>query len=337
MRYSHRLFLYAPFVILLIITTIAVLRWRQITNEWEVKLLAANNGHEIAPGITLHFASEKIGGVPFNVDLVLNNFVVTVKSVHGTISLKSEHFAVHALTYGRKQQVMEAAGLQTLTWTNAEGVTHSFAFTPGLLRASAIESKRQLIRFDLDLETFGSRQLNCARAQLHIRKAPDRDVLEFTISADDLRVPYRSAVLSHAHAVGRIAPATPLSRLLSADDQLLRALAYWRSANGRLQLDRAILRWDTTSLLTSGALTLDNNYRLNGRMDMDVLPAGGWKPTFLSETHLIKILQRLIDEFSKTKTPPASLLLSLDIHNGAAIVKSARVNRTRTIGIHPAL
>ena len=325
MRYSNRLFLYAPFVILLIIAAAAMLRWRQITNDWQVKLLAANNGHEIAPGITLHFASEKIGGFPFNVDLVLNNLVVAVKSMHGPISLRSEHFAIHALTYGRKQQVMEAAGLQTLTWTNAEGVTHRFAFTPGSLRASAIESKRELTRFDLDIETFGSRQLTCARAQLHIRKAPDADRLEFKISADDLRVPHRSAVLSRAYAVGRIAPATPLSRLLSADDQLLRALTYWRSSDGRLRLDRAVVRWDTTSLLTSGALTLDDNYRLGGHLDMDVLPTRGWKPTLLSETPFTTTLQQLTDEFSKTRAPLASLLLSLDIHNGAAIVMSARI------------
>ena len=114
MRYSNRVFLYAPFVILLILATVAMIRWRDVAHKWETKLLAANSGSEIAPGVTLHFASEEIGGFPFNVDVVLNHLAIAMQSTRGPISLASERFAIHSLTYGRAQQVMEAAGLQTI-------------------------------------------------------------------------------------------------------------------------------------------------------------------------------------------------------------------------------
>ena len=121
MRYSNRLFLYAPFAVLLIIAAAAMLRWREVADQWQTKLLAANRGEEIAPGVTLHFTSEEIGGFPFNLDIVLDKFVLAVRSTRGPISLESERFAIHALTYGRTQQVMESAGLQILIWTDAEG------------------------------------------------------------------------------------------------------------------------------------------------------------------------------------------------------------------------
>ena len=151
MRYSNRLFLYAPFAVLLIIAAAAMLRWREVADQWQTKLLAANRGEEIAPGVTLHFTSEEIGGFPFNLDIVLDKFVLAIRSTRGPISLESERFAIHALTYGRTQQVMEAAGLQILIWTDAEGGAHRFTFVPGSLRASAIERDGRLTRFTVSI------------------------------------------------------------------------------------------------------------------------------------------------------------------------------------------
>src|SRR5438477_11518857 len=167
MHYSNRLFLYAPFVVLLVLAAAAMLRWRQVADQWETELPPANRGHEITPGVSLHFDSEAIGGFPFNLDVVLVHMVLAVQSTRGPISLESERFAIHALTYGRAQQIFEAAGTQTVSWTDAEGATHRFVFVPGSLRASAIERDGQLARFDLDLDEFGSRALAAARAQFH--------------------------------------------------------------------------------------------------------------------------------------------------------------------------
>jgi hypothetical protein len=225
MRYSNRLFLYAPFVVLLIIAAAMMLRWRQVADRWETELLSANHGREIAPGVSLHFDSEDIGGFPFNLDVRLNRMVLAVRSTRGPISLASERFAIHALTYGRAQQIFEAAGTQTVSWTDAEGRAHRFVLLPGSLRASAIEREGRLARFDLDLNEFRSPALTGGRAQFHLRRTPDHDALDVVVRADDLRGKSSDAVLPRVTIAGRIVPAKSLSSLLSAHDEWRRSQA----------------------------------------------------------------------------------------------------------------
>jgi hypothetical protein len=323
MRYSNRLFLYAPFVILLIIAAVAMIRWREAVNQWETKLIAANSGGEIAPGVTLHFASERIGGFPFNVDVVLNKLVVAVQSTRGPISLESERFAIHALTYGRAQQVMEADGLQTITWTDAEGDAHRFALVPGSLRASAIENDGHLARFDLDLHAFGSRVLTGARAQLHIRAAPGRKALDFVIRADDLRVKSPDAVLSQVTIEGRMMPSAPLSPLLSGRDAWRDALERWRAADGALRLDQIDIVWDASHIAGSGLFALDDSNRVRGGMKVQLSAAKRWKPTHLVWSAFTSALQEMV----KANVQRSSLPLSLDIHGGAATVQAAGHSR----------
>jgi hypothetical protein len=329
MRYSSRLFLYAPFVILLLIAAVAMLRWRQVATEWETKLLAANRGAEIAPGVTLHFASEDISGFPFNLDVVFDNLALSVRSTRGPISLASEHFAIHALTYGRAQQIFEAAGRQILTWTDAGGEGHRFAFVPGTMRASAIENDGRLARFDLDLNTLASPVLTGARAQLHIRAA--RDLLDFVILADDLRVASAADALPHFELRGRMTQATPLAALLSGRDEWRRALTRWSVANGMFQLDSVNVTGRDSQLTGEGALRFDGAHRLSGTLRMHVSDAGQWRPTRLVAAPFTSALQELVD--AAPKAPSSSLPLSLDVHNGAAIVSAPGKSRSAgTIG-----
>ena len=325
MRYSNRLFLYAPFAVLLIIAAAAMLRWREVADEWQTKLLAANRGKEIAPGVTLHFASEEIGGFPFNLDIVLDKFVLAVRSTRGPISLESERFAIHALTYGRTQQVMEAAGLQILIWTDAEGGAHRFTFVPGSLRASAIERDGRLTRFDLDLSEFASSAFTGARAQLHLRAAPDRDALDFLIRADDLRVRSRGAALPHVDIEGKITPAKPLSALLSGNDEWRKALGRWRVADGALRLDQTDITWDTSHVAGNGSFAFDASNHMRGAMEMQLSDVRQWRPTHLVGNPFTFALQDLVESIPRGSS--SRLLLSLDIHSGAAMLRAAGKSR----------
>jgi hypothetical protein len=325
MRYSNRVFLYAPLLVLLIIATAAMIRWEQLAHQWETRLLAANRGAQIAPGVTLHFASEQIGGFPFNLDVVLNRVVIAVQSTRCPILLASERFAIHALTYGRAQQVMEAAGPQTITWTDAEGAMYRFAFLPGAMRASAIERDGRLARFDLDLSEFGSRALTGARAQLHIRASPERDAVDFAIRAADLRGKSSNTVLSNIEIAGRITPAAPLSPLLFARDEWRNTLNRWRGANGLLRLDTIKIGWDASRLAGSGLLSLDQSHRIRGEVTMQLSAAEPWKPTQLVQSPFTSALQELANASPRESAAPR--LLSLDIHNGAAIVRTAGQSR----------
>jgi hypothetical protein len=325
-RYSSRLFLYAPFVILLTIAAIAMFRWRQLATEWETKLVAANRGQEIAPGVTLHFSSQEVGGFPFNLDVVLNNFVLSVQSTRGPLSLRSEQFAIHALTYGRAQQIFEAAGTQSLIWTDAEGGAHRFIFVPGTMRASAIEKDGRFSRFDLDVESFGSRLLTGGRAQFHIRTATDPNALDFVIRADDLRLRPSGAVLPHVDFEGRITPIAPLYSLLSGRDEWRKAIGYWRTARGALRLEHLALEWDDSHLAATGTFAIDEDNRLSGKLAMQLSGAPQWKPTRLVETPFTSALQELANAFPQQISSPVPL--SLDIHNGAAIVSAPGKSRS---------
>jgi len=304
-----------------------MIRWRELANDWQARLLAANNGHEIAPGVTLHFASEEIGGFPFNLDAIFDKNVISVQSTRGSFSLASEHFAIHALTYGRDQQVMEAAGLQTLTWTDAVGGTHRFDFVPGSLHASAIENDGRLVRFDLDLTALQSSSLIAGRAQFHLRAAPDRNALDFVIRADDIRTPLaRAAVLPLLTIAGRMIPAAPLSPLLSGHDAWRHALGDWRSKDGVMRLDDVDIEWGASHLTASGALAIDAANRLSGKVKMQLSDAQQWEPTRLVEIPFTAALQETARVAPQEAQSP--LPLTLDIHNGATIVFARGVSRS---------
>ena len=326
MRYSSRLFLYAPFVVLLVIAAVAMLRWRQLATEWEMKLLAANRGQEIAPGVTLHFASENISGFPFNLDVVFDRLVLAVQSTTGPATLESEHFAIHALTYGRAQQIFEAAGTQILTWTDAESGKHRFVFVPGTMRASAIEQNGRLARFDLDLNEVASQALTAARAQMHMRVAPDRDALDFSIGADDVRVKSGEDTLPRLELAGQMTQAAQLSPLLSGRDEWRRALAGWRDVNGVFRLDRLDVADLHSRLMARGTLRLDDTNRPSGTVSMKISNASQWNPTRAVSSRFTSALQELANSVSKRFVAPLSL--SLDIHNGAAIVSTREKSRS---------
>jgi len=197
MRYSSRFFLYAPFLVLIVIAIAAMLRWWTVADAFESWLLHAN-GREIAPGIRLRFASEEMGGFPFRVDTVLSG-----RRARGEVRarigfLARRRFAIHGLTYGRVQEIFEAGGVQTLSWTMPGGAAGRLVFTPGSLRASAILAEGALARF----------RSRCSRFQLtgdfrRARAAPS-SARAFT-RHDRHRDQCRSAS-SRAGIAGRVRP-----------------------------------------------------------------------------------------------------------------------------------
>src|SRR6476661_125023 len=147
MRYSSRFFLYAPILGLLLLAAIAMTNW-WLTASALAKHLDAVNRHEIMPGVRFSFSEKRLAGFPFRMDTLLKNLRVEIAEVGGPVVWTSDEFAMHVLAYGRVQAVLEAAGRQTLSWHDANGSPHSFAFLPGTFRASALLQRGKLIRFD---------------------------------------------------------------------------------------------------------------------------------------------------------------------------------------------
>lgn len=274
MRYSNRLFLYAPILVLLALAITASLRWQAVAGGMET-WLRQHNGHEIAPGVTLHFASETVRGFPFNVDAVLANVTFQVKSARTSGSWHADGFAIHELTFGRAQQIYEAAGTQTVSWIDAEGGAHRLAFVPGSLMASAILSRGRLVRFDLDLNGIASSDISGTRLQLHFRKAPDRDAIDIVASADQLHLapalqPGFGSTLRHAVIDATLSPAAPFAALFEGNDVWDRALETWRRDNGVLRLGKLEMDWTGVQIRASGGLGLDSARRPKAMLSLDM-------------------------------------------------------------------
>lgn len=273
MSYSNRLFLYAPLVVLLGLAIAAALRWEIVSGGLET-WFRLHNGHEIAPGVTLHFATESVTGFPFNVDAVLTNVTFEVRSARTSASWHTDGFAMHELTFGRTQQVYEAAGTQTVSWIDADGGNHRLVFVPGSLMASAILSGRRLVRFDLDLNGIGSREISGARLQLHFRKARDRDAIEVAASAEQIQLaPVLQmgfgTVLQNARLTATLTPAAPLGRLFEGGDIWDRALEAWRCKNGAIRFDTLETNWNGVQTHAAGSLGLDDSHILAGGLALD--------------------------------------------------------------------
>lgn len=327
-RYSSRLFLYGPFVLLLALAVASVINWWQLAHHLERQLVEASEGREIAPGVTLHFASETIGGCPFNLDTILQDVTIAVNAARAPLVWHTDRFAIHSLTYGRAQSIFEAAGTQTLTWTDFEGEAHRFVFEPGSLRASAIVQRGHLVRFDLDLNEIGGRELSGARAQLHLRQSPVQDAIDVVASVDalrlapDLRTGFGADIL-HLSVTGRIRPATGLSRLLSGKDEWRNAANTWRTEDGSFVLDRVDLATGQIDAEGSGTASLDADHRPAGALDLIVV-----HPQRLAPGEGSRFAHALL-ELSKEDSPKGPLNVLVNVQGGATTLWRPDAPRTR--------
>ena len=240
MKYSSRFFLYAPLGLFLAIALGVGIQW-WLAASFLAARLQAMNGHQIAPGVTMRFASRSIAGFPFSLDTVFRGVSLRIDTPHGPTEWRSEEFAMHALTYGRDETIFEAAGKQELRWTTYDGSRRALVFAVGSLRASAISDLGGLARFDLDLVGFGSTALMARRLQFHVRR-DGADKVELAVMADDVRIsPRRCLGLGDRLAAGRLTGTVTRARAFSAlragTQDWGSAVANWRAAGGLFRID----------------------------------------------------------------------------------------------------
>ena len=328
LRYSSRLFLYGPFVLLLALAVASVANWWHLAHRLESQLTEANRGREIVPGITLHFASETIGGCPFNLDAVLEDVTLTVKAARGPLVWHTDRFAIHALTYGRAQSIFEAAGTQSLTWTDLEGKDHRFVFVPRSLRASAILQRGHLVRFDLDLNEIGGRDLSGARAQLHLRQSPVQNAIDLAVSADALHLAPElqagfDANIAHLSVAGRLRPATSLLGLLSGKDEWRNSANTWRTEEGSFLVDRIDLATGQIDAEGHGTVSVDGDHKLSGSLDIAFVHLQRFERARGS-----RFADALL-QLSKEDLPNGRLHVVVNVQGGAATVSSKNTPHRR--------
>jgi len=232
MKYSSRFFLYAPVAVFTLLCLAACVTW-WVKAAALTDRLAAVNGREVMPGVTLSFTAQKVGGFPFNLDTEISGFTIAVTTPNGPTRWSSEKFAIHALTYGRDETIFEAAGRQRLQWTKQDGTHRKLDFVVGALRASAIVRHGLLDRFDLDLVGFGSTAFIAQRLQFHARRN-NKSALDVLVMADGLTAcPHH--VVRHATTITNAETVAPL---LSGTESYRAAIASWRTAGSGVMTDK---------------------------------------------------------------------------------------------------
>ena len=237
MKYSSRFFLYAPLGLFLAIALGVGIQWWLVASALSARLQAMN-GHEIAPGITLHFASRTISGFPFNLDTVFRDLSLRIDTPHGPTEWRSEEFAMHALTYGRDETIFEAAGKQELRWTKDDGSKRALVFAVGSLHASAIGDRAGLTRFDLDIVGFGSKAMTARRLQFHIRHDKD-NTLDLAVMADGTTIapgtcPNLGDGVDRVTVGSTITRADSFSALRLGTQRWEAAVKQWRTVGGKV-------------------------------------------------------------------------------------------------------
>ncbi|HEY2071056.1 MAG TPA: DUF2125 domain-containing protein [Rhizomicrobium sp.] len=278
MRFSHRAFLYGPFALLVILALSVMVYWWFAARAVD-GFLAESNGQAVAPGVTLKFAGKHIQGFPFRIDAMLDDVELDVQTSQGPASWHSQHFVMHALTYGPSQAIYEAAGVQTLRWTGLDGQKHVWSFTPGLLRASSFTQATGptagLARFDLDVIAIRSPELNADRFQFHIRRNPTHDGFDIAVSGQNIHLaPLLQSGFGDTISVLSVdasaAPATPLASLFAGKGDWRASLENWRTHNGALKLNALQVNWNTLKANASGQLSLDAQHRPTGTVDVNL-------------------------------------------------------------------
>jgi hypothetical protein len=274
MKYSHRFFLYAPVAAIIVLATLVSVYWYETAHAFGRKLDALN-GHEIAPGVTFHFTSRKLGGFPFRVDAVLENMRFDVTSPKGPASWKAEHFALHMLDYGRAQFIFEAAGKQAITWHDGKGAVQHLHFTPALLRASAIASHGALARFDVELYGAVTKSGSVAHTELHIRRNPKADQFDMVFMADDVHLApqMRTAlgdVIAKLRLKAKLVPAESWHNFLAGKTGWRKAAETWRAADGALDIAKLEVAWGKADATGKGAMTLDHAHRPTGLIKLHI-------------------------------------------------------------------
>jgi len=237
-KYSSRFWLYAPITVFLLLAAATMIHWQLAAGAFEKKL-AAIKGHEAIPGVILDWSSVAVGGFPFRLDANFTDLRITGAGAHGPFAWNSEKFALHALTYGRKQLVYEAAGKQDVRWTWANGKEQHAAFLPATMRGSSIQDAKGLSRFDLDIVDLGGNSFAIGRLQFHMRRDPDGRDLDLVFRTDALQLDrVKLGNLQLSVTLSRLEALLPLLRGEAGWPQAVRN---WRAQGGSAKLANGVL------------------------------------------------------------------------------------------------
>jgi hypothetical protein len=278
--YSHRIFMYGPVALLVLLVAGYSLYWQASADTLRAKLDAAN-GREIMPGVTFAFAEKTVGGYPFRLDAVLSGVTFAHKGAQGETAWRTEKLALHMQSYGAGHFLFEAAGLQSFAWPDENGISRVLYVTPGTARASAILQDGRLYRFDLDMVAAEAqdaaltappgRNVAVKRAQFHLRAREDH-TLDVAIKLEGARIgpgfaPALGADLPLIMLKGSLSHGEMLATLLAGNDSAANACEAWRKTGGAFDVAGFSLKWGEAVADATATLAFDSDHRVMGAID----------------------------------------------------------------------
>ena len=237
-KYSSRFWLYAPISLVLLLAAAVMIHWWMLAAAFEKKL-AALKGHQAVPGIVIDWGSVEVGGFPFRLEAGFSNLRLEGAGAHGPFAWTSEKFALHALTYGRRQIVYEAAGAQDVRWTWSNGKMQHVSFVPGTMRGSSVLDAKGLNRFDLDVAALGGQSFAIDRLQFHMRRDPDGTDLDLMFRTDGLQL--ERVKMGNLQLYVTLSQIEALMPLLRGEARWPQAARQWRAQGGKAKLSNGLL------------------------------------------------------------------------------------------------
>jgi hypothetical protein len=335
MNLTTRFFIYAPFALFVALALGLTIRWFSEAQAFSARLDRLN-GHIVMPGVSLHFSTKRITGFPFRLDAVFKDIEIDIETPHGPSSWRAEDFALHRLTYGADKTLFEAAGRQSLSWSDEARNRHTIPFAVGSVRASAIENDKGLERFDLEAVALGSPALSAEDAQLHIRKDPAGDAVDLFVAANNVMLGPK-LISSFGSTIARVllsakfTPGRAIAPLLGGRVDWPSTVAAQR-ADERLDIDQLELAFDRLDATGKGTFSLDAAIRPQGVLDFKIVRLAKFLAAAREGGAKTRLAKALLDRAAKAGSDEMGRLgLVLGVKDGIVYVGDEPVGTVMSV------
>jgi|SRR5579871_1414359 len=274
MNFTARFFIYAPFALFILLALGVTVLWFSQAGAFSHRLDNLN-GHKLMPGVTLRYASKRVEGFPFRLDVIFHDVEIEIDTPHGPSAWRTQNLALHRLTYDTGTTVFEAAGDQSLLWTDETGRHHAAPVAIGAVHASAVEASDGLSRFDLVGAGIRMRSTEIDRLELHLRRQKDGGEIEIYLAAGDMHEPANAILGEHVSQLsllGDVVPQKPLAKLASGDEDWPTAFRRLEASGGRFDVKAFDAAFGRVHARAKGVARLDSAYRPEFYLDFNVAP-----------------------------------------------------------------
>lgn len=277
-RRKSRFWLYAPFVLLVLIAAGWSGFWFYVQGR-VTQTLDSALAREVQAGRTWTCADRSIGGYPFRIEARCSSLTLTSSRWGDTVSVQTGPSVAVGQVYTPGLAILQVTGpLQAslpesrklnLGWKQFEA---SIALTlSGFERLSAVMAEPNAV---LSVPGSADETWRATQLEVHLRRNPTRpatdNVTDIAISAKGSVLPGLDALIGNAEPgdldlQASVTQSVAFRRGFNPD-----ALETWRVAGGQFELTKLATTKGTARIEASGRLLLDQTHRISGQVNAAV-------------------------------------------------------------------